>query len=125
MTTTLDSEDRKALRSMNAAIEVIRGIQSDIAAPAIVVFLLVASAPQSTLSMVELAERLGMSQASVSRNVAMLSKINRHKEPGYDLLRWDLDPQDFRRKVVTLTARGQRLAARMSARLQGATEDSE
>lgn len=124
MTTTTEGQtaESQTLRRLNAAVELFRGLQNDMSSQTITVFLIVATAPDSTISMVDLADRLDMSQAATSRNVALLGKINRKKEPGLDLVKWELDPQDFRRKVVTLTAKGQRFAARLSKMLSEGQE---
>lgn len=62
-------------------------------------------------TMLEIVEAVGQSQASASRNVAALSKWQRQRRVGPDLINAEEDPYERRRKVVTLTSKGQRIAA--------------
>ena len=70
----------------------------------------IAVALQPGITMKELSERVGISQASCSRNVAALSRVHRLNKAGMDLVVAAEDPMERRRKVVKLTAKGQRLA---------------
>jgi DNA-binding MarR family transcriptional regulator len=74
---------------------------------ALLVFLVVA-ARERAFAMQELEEILGLSQASVSRNVALLS-IGTISNPGPRLIKSYEDPQYRRRKKIRLTARGSEL----------------
>lgn len=49
--------------------------------------------------------------STISRNVSRLSKWEKHKVAGLDLIINDTDPMDRRRRVMTLTAKGKRLFA--------------
>ena len=64
--------------------------------------------------MKELADALGVAQSTMSRNVAYLDRINRHHQPGLDLVRATEDPAERRRKIVTLTPRGRQLKTRLN-----------
>lgn len=72
-------------------------------------FLIVAN--EEGITMKTLRERLGISQASCSRNVAALSNAHRLNKPGHDLLMATEDPVERRRKIVMLTPKGKRVAA--------------
>lgn len=61
------------------------------------------------ITMKRMAEKLGLSQSSTSRNVSALSKTHRYGKPGYDLITAKEDPTERRRKIVTLTAKGERV----------------
>lgn len=71
------------------------------------------------ISMTELSEKVGISQASCSRNVAALSRVHRLNKPGLDLVVAAEDPMERRRKVVKLTPKGQRLAEALTKLLAG------
>lgn len=70
----------------------------------------IAVAMQPGITMKELSEKVGISQASCSRNVSALSRVHRLNKPGMDLVVVAEDPMERRRKVVKLTPKGQRLA---------------
>jgi DNA-binding MarR family transcriptional regulator len=70
----------------------------------------IAVAMQPGITMKELSEKVGISQASCSRNVSALSRVHRLNKPGMDLVVAAEDPMERRRKVVKLTPKGQRLA---------------
>lgn len=106
--------ERKAFRRMIQAVKLFRELRDDMPSQAISTFLVVAASPSGSIQMSDLSDRLDMTQSSTSRNVALLSAIDRRKNPGFGLLKWELDPVDFRKKVVSLTPKGQRLAARLA-----------
>lgn len=54
----------------------------------------------------DVADGLGISQASASRNVNAFMKINRYRKAGHDLLQTHEDPMHRSRKIITLTAKG-------------------
>lgn len=111
-------ESFRELTRMRDAMEIIRALHPTIPAQTITVFLTVAVTKGHTISMGDLGERLDMAQSSVSRNVQLLSKLNRHKEPGMDLVQWEIDPQDYRRRIVSLTKKGRVIAERMKELLK-------
>ncbi|HIB3356465.1 TPA: winged helix-turn-helix transcriptional regulator [Pseudomonas aeruginosa] len=74
----------------------------------------IAVAMQPGITMKELSEKVGISQASCSRNVSALSRVHRLNKPGMDLVVAAEDPMERRRKVVKLTPKGQRLAETLS-----------
>jgi DNA-binding MarR family transcriptional regulator len=87
--------------------------KGDVELQAFSTFLFIA-ARSSDFAMQELEEMLGLSQASVSRNVALLS-IGSVKNPGPRLIEAFEDPEYRRRKHVRLTARGRKLAEEITA----------
>ena len=50
---------------------------------------------------------LGFTTASGSRNTDYLTKINRLRQPGLDLINKEDDPDDRRQTVLTLTPKGE------------------
>ena len=83
-----------------------RGLDPEIPATVAAVFMTVAA--QEGMTMKELADELGISQASCSRNVAYLSKVHRLHKPGLDLMVATEDPLERRRKVLKLSPKGKR-----------------
>lgn len=61
----------------------------------------------------EVADSLGLPLSTVSRNTAKLSKWEKHKVAGLDLIVNDTDPMDRRRRVLTLTPKGKRVYQEM------------
>ena len=64
--------------------------------------------------MAEIAEELGLSQSTVSRNVAYLGDWNRHREKGHQLVEAFEDPSERRRKLVRLTPKGKRFVTSLA-----------
>ena len=97
----------EAASSLLRIIERFREIDSEMQAQSMAVLLKVAKSPLP-LKMGEIAEELGLSQATISRNVAYLGDWNRHKQAGHKLVEAYEDPAERRRKLVRLTAKGKR-----------------
>lgn len=88
-------------------VERFREVDAEMQAQSMAVLLKVAKHPVP-IKMAEIAEELGLSQSTVSRNVAYLGDWNRRKEAGHKLLEAYEDPAERRRKLVRLTAKGRR-----------------
>ena len=88
-------------------VERFREVDAEMQAQSMAVLLKVAKHP-GPIKMGEIAEELGLSQSTVSRNVAYLGDWNRRKEAGHKLLEAYEDPAERRRKLVRLTAKGRR-----------------
>ena len=71
--------------------------------------------------MKDIADALGVAQSTMSRNIANLGEISRHHTPGLRFVRAVEDPNERRRKVVRLTARGRQLRDRLLSTLEGDT----
>lgn len=74
------------------------------------IFLFIHTAIFKETTMRELGEITGLSPASMSRNIAALSKQHRVGKAGHDLLVTSEDPAERRVKRVKLTAKGKKLA---------------
>jgi len=98
---------------MLRVVERFREVDSEMQAQSMAVLLKVAKHPVP-IKMAEIAEELGLSQSTVSRNVAYLGDWNRHKEKGHQLLEAFEDPMERRRKLVRLTAKGKRFIKSLS-----------
>lgn len=97
----------EAASSLLRIIERFREIDGEMQAQAMAVLLKVAKSPLP-LRMAEIAEELGLSQSTISRNVAYLGDWNRRREAGHKLVEAYEDPAERRRKLVRLTAKGKR-----------------
>ena len=63
----------------------------------------------------ELQDALDLTNSAISRTVQALGKTNRRGEPGYDLLKCHPDPDEGRRFIVTLTAKGKAVQRQLVA----------
>lgn len=104
--------NKKALAKVVKCLEEFRKIDPQMPPQTAQVFLWVCI--QDGITMKDLAERVGISQSSTSRNVAALSKEHRYGKPGYDLVAATEDPMERRRKIVKLTPKGRRIAQALS-----------
>lgn len=75
---------------------------------------LLVAARDPGVTMQDVMKELDVSSASVSRNVAKLGRVDRHHEPGFDLVTAYEDPMERRRKVVDLTSHGKQLIRRVA-----------
>ncbi len=103
------TEQQLEISMLLKAIEQMRGIDPEIQAQTIAVFLVVAKSPLP-IKMQDIGKELGLAQSSVSRNVAYLGDWSRHKEKGHGLIEAYEDPMERRRKLVKLTKKGERFA---------------
>ena len=95
---------REEIHRLMAVIEIARA--EDPVMPIQMLQTLLAVARQPGITMQELGEILGTSQASCSRNVAALGKWHKFGEPGLDLVDAIEDPVERRRKIIFLTPKG-------------------
>lgn len=68
-------------------------------------------ADRGEIPMADLVELTGVSQSSVSRNVAKLGPGENPREKGHGLIEASEDPYYRKRKIVRLTPRGKELVA--------------
>lgn len=104
-----------ALARMIGMLEEVQRLDREMPAHTLMAFLLVASAGQAGITQNELQQKLGMSGAAVSRNVAFLSKPRGIGLPGHGLVDSDIDPENRRHRRLTLTPKGERLAEKLKA----------
>lgn len=93
-----------------------RSLDNDLPLQTAHIVLLIAMQPGITVR--ELMAKAKLSQSSCSRNIARLSKTNRHGEPGYDIVEAKPDPTDSRRQKLYLTEKGKEFAALVSDTLR-------
>lgn len=80
------------------------------------------------ITMREMQVRTGLTQASCSRNVSLLSdkgKSNRNNQAGFGLLVAKEDPEERRRKIVILTPKGKRIATSLASIVKGGEQHYE
>lgn len=104
----------RSLASLMSALDVLRAESGspDIQAQTIQCFLAVAL--RSEVPMSQIQEAIGMSQASVSRNVARLGRGLSPKEAGLGWVESFEDPWNRRTRIVRVTARGRVVADRVA-----------
>tara|TARA_E500000331_G_scaffold357848_1_gene421262 strand:- start:1231 stop:1635 length:405 start_codon:yes stop_codon:yes gene_type:complete len=93
-------------KSFFDVLSLFRGMNNEIQAQTMQLFVCVGMSNKEEIPMTTLAPRLGLSQASVSRNVSFFMKENRYKEKGLGLLETREDPMERRKKLVKLTNKG-------------------
>lgn len=97
-----------SLDQLIQSIDIIRNaLHADMPVQTILVFLHVARWPGITMK--ELAQRLNMAQATMSRNVALLGRYYRQGSGGHDVIEATEDPLARHRKNCYLTPKGQLL----------------
>jgi DNA-binding MarR family transcriptional regulator len=108
-----DADPQTASKNILRLVERFRMVDAEIQAQSMAVLLKVAKHPVP-IKMAEIAEELGLSQSTVSRNVAYLGDWNRHKTKGHQMVEAFEDPMERRRKLVRLTAKGKRFIAELT-----------
>lgn len=103
------SYEKQTVRRLARCISEIRELHPEIQAQTFHVLLEVAIQPGITMS--QLLKKTSLSQSSCSRNVSLLADTDRHGNPGLGLVEAKEDPIERRRKIVTLTLKGQELIA--------------
>jgi DNA-binding MarR family transcriptional regulator len=79
-------------------------------------FLFIAKKGKEGATMKEIATFLDLPQSATSRQVAALSDHHWNKnKQGLGLVTTEIDPDDWRQKIIKLTSKGQRLAERLEA----------
>jgi DNA-binding MarR family transcriptional regulator len=68
------------------------------------------------ITMTEALKKIGISQAAMSRNAAILGRLYSKGEPGLDMIAATEDPMERRRKVMRMTPKGEKLLAELAAR---------
>lgn len=104
MTTTTETTKRDAAFTVSRVISMFRNLSPDMPIQQADVLLQVALYPG--LTMADITKRTGLSQSSVSRNVAAMSKFHRLGKPGLDLVEAVIDPREPRRRLIFLTVHG-------------------
>lgn len=101
-------ENEKALRKLLRLLEEFRKLDPEMPLQQAVTFVEVALRPG--ISVTELSDRVGQALSSTSRNVAALGEVNRNRQQGHNLVVAKEDPLERRKKIVSLTPKGRRVA---------------
>lgn len=117
MIASINRTDKHGMFSAFQLIETFRELHPEMPMQMASTFLIIAMRPG--ISQRDLMKFSTISQQSISRNVAALSAINRHGEPGLDLVAQRRDPRDARITVLSLTASGKQLIERVLSAVNG------
>lgn len=99
--------DSKGLNRLFQCCEELRKLEDQMPMQKVATLILIAM--HEGVTMKQLAEWTGTSQASCSRNLAALGEVHRLGKPGLGLVVTKEDPVEPRRKVAFLTPRGRRV----------------
>lgn len=99
--------DTQLLHKVSLALTVFRSANPIMTIQAAHTLLLVATNPGSSVS--ELSNISGYKLTTISRNLLDLGARNRKKEPGLGLVFAEVDPNELRKKLVSLTPKGKAL----------------
>jgi DNA-binding MarR family transcriptional regulator len=107
----MEKEVKRGCGAMLQALEAVakRAGSTEIPASQVLTFLCVAF--RGEVPIADLATETGVVLSSASRNVAKLGPGPNPKDPGLGLLKAQEDPWNRKRKLISLTAHGQELAA--------------
>ena len=105
------------IEKLLAAINAVRTLDPDMPAQVLATLLYVASHDKCHKQAIE--EDLGLTPASGSRNTDWLATLNRHKQPGLNLVRKVPDPTNRRRIQLQLTTEGGLLIETLRSLLYG------
>jgi DNA-binding MarR family transcriptional regulator len=101
-----DNERRALLNMMNALMSFTR-LRSTMPLQYVMTFLLVAQ--EEGLSVVEYAERSGVSTSVMSRHLLDIGDRNRHMADGFGLVTYRANPMELRKHEYFLTSKGRAL----------------
>jgi len=107
----------RELNTIMRLLETFRRVDAVLPAQMAQCFVAVALRPGLTAH--NLAEMTGLSQSGANRNIQALGARNRLGKPGLGLIEAVPDPVETRRKIMFLTAKGQKLAAELIGALRG------
>lgn len=105
-----------AARGLLAAIEVARSFHPEMMTVDLAVMLHVYAKGPGGVTQVDLRTKMGMEPAHITRVVARLSEWERPlTKKGHALLFNEIDPSHRSRRILTLTAKGERLVGQILA----------
>lgn len=106
----LDKSQTLAINKLISFIEEFRKLDPEMPLQMAQTFLFVSTKPDDNLASVkDVADHLGVSQASASRNVMALTDVSRHRRDGHDLLRTFENPVNRTQKLIEVTPKGKRV----------------
>lgn len=109
-------------RELHTLLRVVNAVRLiDDTMPVQTLSVLLGVAQKGPVSVNELATLTGLSQSATSRNAAALSDLHWLKRPGLGLVQLDVDPMELRKKLVTLTPKGQKFVDQLVGLIEGRT----
>lgn len=115
MATTKTTTTAPGLLSVAGIIRALRTLAPDMPMQMADILLAVAMRPGVTMN--DLSKSTGLSQSSISRNVAAMSRLHRLGKPGLDLMEAEIDPREPRRRVIFLTPKGKQFITKLVRQL--------
>ena len=92
--------------NLTALIRYLRETDDSISMHQLETLLLVAQAGSEGITMRDTEQRMGVPNATLSRNVAYWSKWRKQNVPGMDFIVAEIDPSDRRYRICRLTTKG-------------------
>lgn len=89
----------------------------DVSVGTLTLFLTIGTRPG--LSQREYGDILKLGKTTVSQQALRLTEVDAYHRPGPGLIDMDVDPAERRRKILTLTTKGQKLLARVVRSMEG------
>jgi DNA-binding MarR family transcriptional regulator len=114
-------QDAEWIRKLLRVIAEFRNVHQDITANQMATFLHVALQPH--ISQAQICDETGLSDATVSRIVALLSNRGLGGRPGADVVSIGMRDDDYRVRGQTLTPKGRRIVAALKAIMTGKEKD--
>ena len=99
------------VKTFARAVDFVREEIGDVPLQALAVFLVVAE--NGEIPHTHLQKKVGIAQASISRNLMLLSRVDRRGNEGVDLVESFTDPHEHRRKLAKLTTKGEVLVKKL------------
>ncbi|WP_422023334.1 hypothetical protein [Pyruvatibacter mobilis] len=115
----ISSQDRKKLAAFSRCLDGFVEIRAAMSVGAIETFVAVAN--QEGLSLNEYAKVMDAPLSTVSRHLIDMSVKRRNGDVGYDLVIREVDPNNLRQNVYTLSARGKKLRSRIISAVESAS----
>jgi DNA-binding MarR family transcriptional regulator len=112
----MSNASQTELKKAKKIIEAFRELDETMPIQQAAVFLTIAL--HDNLSQKEIAELTNMGQGSTSRNIAALLKLNRFRNPGFDLVTSKTDPNEMRKKRHNLSTKGEELVQKLTTILK-------
>lgn len=105
-----------AVMRMARALDLFRAMDNTMPSQVISVFLEIAASPDGIETRL-LPERVGLTQASVSRAIHYLAETNwkDRRKPGLHLIVRRINPEDARQRIAALTLKGRSLAQQIES----------
>lgn len=104
------------LNSLTRCLEELRKLDEQMPMQRAVIFLLIAQHKSCTMQ--QLSEWTGHSVSTCNRNTAALSTTHWNGKPGLGVVSMEPDPNEPRRKLITLSASGRRIVASLEEYLK-------